>query len=284
MSTPLTPDSPTGTPNAEKRCVACEKKRRIKALKMCSACYDRDLERRREADGGVLVPIVTSRRRGDLVQCLGCAAEFYRAPSSKYHSLTCFHDHRRRLNTATCARPECGQVFTRPPSQRGRYCSHACYALDKVGTGQGWLNPDGYLMISGGKNRSALLVHRVVAQESLGRELLPGEEIHHINGHRDDNRTDGPFALNPRGNLQSGNLELWVNERQPKGQEPGPRIDAGLELAERFLAELDSGREDRILVMAARVRRMRRSKVEAEAQDAGSASAAAAGVDRPARH
>ena len=83
MSTPLTPDSPTGTPNAEKRCVACEKKRRIKALKMCSACYDRDLERRREADGGVLVPIVTSRRRGDLVQCLGCAAEFYRAPSSK---------------------------------------------------------------------------------------------------------------------------------------------------------------------------------------------------------
>lgn len=228
---------------------------------MCSACYDQDLERRREENGGVLVAIVTAERRGDDVPCAGCPKFFYRPPSSKssYHSLKCFHEHRRRLRTVTCARSECGQTYDRPPSQMGKYCSHACYALDKVGTGDGWVNPDGYRMVSGGKNRSALLVHRVVAERCLGRKLFAGEEIHHLNGHRDDNRTDGPFLLNPRGNLQSGNLELWVHGRQPKGQEPGPRIDAGLDLAERFLTGLDPGQEDRILALARRVRRKRRA-------------------------
>lgn len=229
---------------------------------MCSTCYDRDLERRRQATGGVLVRITTARRRGHVMQCAGCTREFYRPPSSSstYHSLACFHALKRRLRTATCEREGCGQTFMRPPSQAGKYCSHTCYTLDRAGTGKGWLNRQGYLMVSGGTNQSALLVHRVIAEQRLGRPLLAGEEIHHVNGHRDDNRTNGPFRLNPRGNLQSGNLELWVSERQPKGQEPGPRIDAGLELAERFMDELDRDREDRILALAARVRRKRRRR------------------------
>lgn len=57
-----------------------------------------------------------------------------------------------------------------------------------------------YLSLPG---RSNYAEHRYIMELHLGRDLLPGESVHHINGVRNDNRIE--------------NLELWVSY-QPSGQ------------------------------------------------------------------
>lgn len=83
-----------------------------------------------------------------------------------------------------------------------------------------WYTAQGYIMLGskyeGNTTGKSIYEHRLIMQQFLGRELVKGENIHHKNGFRDDNRIE--------------NLELW-STNQPQGQ----RVEDKILWAQEFL-------------------------------------------------
>lgn len=86
--------------------------------------------------------------------------------------------------------------------------------------GVGWskyTNRKGYVELSLGDIK--IHEHRYVMEQHLGRKLVQGENVHHINGVKDDNRIE--------------NLELWVRS-QPSGQRTQDLVKWAKEILGRY--------------------------------------------------
>ena len=89
---------------------------------------------------------------------------------------------------------------------------------------------DGYIRFHiNGRN---VAEHRLIMEKILGRKLLPGENVHHVNGVRHDNRPQ--------------NLELWVS-KQPSGQRIPDLLRWAREIIEQY-SELDEQQQLRLNV------------------------------------
>lgn len=138
---------------------------------------------------------------------------------------------RPRRRDPSCVVEDCGM-----PHKAHGWCARHLWRMEKHGSLETpvheytarSINPDGYVILyrpdhpwSG--TAGHIREHRLVMAEYLGRPLKDDENVHHINGDRQDNRIE--------------NLELWSTS-QPKGQRVDDKVQWALEILNNYRPEL----------------------------------------------
>lgn len=173
------------------------------------AAMARAVVRKSQGLGGV------RKKTGTMHACEVCGKEFYRKAWQLRDGTGFLCSQACKLvwqsrNTVTRPCPWCGKLFSVSPSQATRvsHCSWACQvegrsktAIDRWHNGRRVRkNDDGYLMIFQPDHPNAykdgwMPEHRWVVEQSIGRILETAEQVHHINGAKDDNRIENLTML-----------------------------------------------------------------------------------------
>ena len=148
--------------------------------------------------------------------CAGCRKKF--RPSSRHRYCPACRSSRAKK---PC--PQCGK----PRQQRSATCSSCCpRSGPRSGSWKGGRprHTDGYVYVKvpahpRANSRGYIFEHIVNLEKKIGRCLLPGENVHHRNGLKGDNR--------PR------NLELWCRP-QPSGIRAKDALCWAKEVLERY--------------------------------------------------
>jgi hypothetical protein len=146
-----------------------------------------------------------------IIPCNSCSVDF--KPSSRHKAC-----------------PKCRSIAKRVPCPKcgflKQYQSSVCkscfsHRLDSNGNWKGGriVHRKGYVMVrvpAWHKNNGYKFEHILIMEQHLGRLLFDGENVHHVNGVKDDNRIE--------------NLELWV-----KPQPTGVRVEDALAWANKIV-------------------------------------------------
>lgn len=94
--------------------------------------------------------------------------------------------------------------------------------------GDGWITKQGYRRLRrpdhpNANNDGSIFEHTFIMSEHIGRPLEDHENVHHINGVRDDNRLE--------------NLELW-SKSQPAGQRVEDKVAWAIELLKLYKPDI----------------------------------------------
>ena len=136
---------------------------------------------------------------------------------------------RRQWLDLTCQNPDCAKPYRKVKgSVYGlKYCSRACAVVMRTGDkhvnwqGGRWIAHDGYVRVKCPRRGKYYYEHVVVAEAALGRQLRPGEIVHHLNADKQDNDrrnllvcTNGYHRM-----LERKMAELWQSEHFPSYRE-----------------------------------------------------------------
>lgn len=138
------------------------------------------------------------------------------------------------MGSSYTANVTCRHCGTPLPKHHIVYCGYRCMQAAQRGSGHPlWkggkvVDDDGYFRVRVGQRY--VPEHRLLMEQHLGRKLIRGEHVHHLNGDKQDNRLENLVVMGWR---EHG---LLHKEAQPV---------LGRRWAQKYEACIDCGRTDR---------------------------------------